>query len=138
MNVPLRSISGCFEGAIPAVIATCSASGEPNITHLSQVYLLDDEHVGVSNQFFTKTSANLEENPVASILLVDPSNCDSYKLLAHYERRETEGPLYDRARQSVEAIAAHTGMAGVFAVRAVDVFRVLSCAAVPTERLHAQ
>ncbi|MCU1346599.1 MAG: Adenylate cyclase [Acidimicrobiia bacterium] len=131
--VPLRSIEACFQGAIPAVIATCSADGEPNITHLSQVYLIDDEHVGVSNQFFTKTANNLADNPVASILVVEPSGCESYQLLVHYERRDTDGPLYHEARHSVEAIAALTGMAGVFEVRAVDVFRVLNCARVPNE-----
>src|SRR5690242_21477441 len=46
----------CFEGAIPAVIATASNDGTPNITYLSRVRLVDRGRVALSNQFFSKTS----------------------------------------------------------------------------------
>ena len=39
--------------------------GEPNLTYLSSVQVLDDDHVVLSNQFFGKTIANVEENPRA-------------------------------------------------------------------------
>ena len=44
MNAPLRlsEISACFEGLVPAVIATAAADGTPNITHLSRVHFVDD------------------------------------------------------------------------------------------------
>ena len=55
VSIPLAEIARCFEGEIPAILATCSAAGEPNVGHLSQVFLVDDQHVAISNQFFTKT-----------------------------------------------------------------------------------
>ena len=57
--VPLSEIARCFEGEIPALMATSSPDGEPNLAHLSRVYLVDDHQVATSNQFFTKTVANL-------------------------------------------------------------------------------
>ena len=65
VTVTLRELARSLEGLIPPVLATCSASGEPNLTYLSSVLVLDDDHVVVSNQFFGKTVTNLDENPRA-------------------------------------------------------------------------
>jgi adenylate cyclase len=132
VSIPLADIARCFEGEIPSVIVTSSAAGEPNLAHLSQVLLVDDDHVAASNQFFTKTSANLAANPLATLLCVDPADLLSYKLLVRHERTEDEGPVFDRARRTIELIATATGMVGTFALRSIDVFRVLDVAAVPS------
>lgn len=121
----LSDIAACFEGIIPAEIATASADGLPNVTHLSKVHLLDDERVALTNQFFSKTTRNLAENPIACVVVIDPTNYDSYRLLVQYERTERRGPLFERLRRDVDAIAALTGMEGVFKLRSADVYRVL-------------
>ncbi len=125
MSIPLRDIERCLQGEIPAILATCSIDGEPNVTHVSQVILVDDTHVATSNQFFSKTTANLVQNPVATLLCPHPDTGISYKLLVQHERSETSGPHFDAARIELEAIAAMTDMTDVFALRAIDVFRVL-------------
>lgn len=129
--IELSSISACFQGEIPSLMATASASGEPNLAHLSQVLLIDDDHVATSNQFFTKTSANLAENPVATLLVLHPSTLAIYKLLVTLVGSETSGPLFDSVATSIEAIASLTGMTEVFALRSIDVFRVLEVEQVP-------
>jgi predicted pyridoxine 5'-phosphate oxidase superfamily flavin-nucleotide-binding protein len=129
----LSDIGACFEGIIPAEIATASAEGEPNVTHLSRVDMLDDERVVLSNQFFSKTTRNLAENPVACIVVIDPTNYDSYRLLVQYERTERRGPLFERLRRDIDAIAALTGMEGVFKLRSADIYRVLELERVEAE-----
>lgn len=124
-TLTLSDIAACFEGLIPAEIATASAEGEPNVTHLSRVHMLDDERVVLSNQFFSKTTRNLAENPTACVVVIDPTTYDSYRLLVQYERTERRGPLFERLRRDVDAIAALTGMEGVFKLRSADVYRVL-------------
>lgn len=120
----LSDISRCFEGIVPADIATASADGVPNVTHLSRVDMLDDERIVLSNQFFSKTVRNLAENPRACVIVIDPVTYDSYRLVVQYERTERRGPIFERLRRDVDAIAALTGMEGVFKLRSADVYRV--------------
>jgi adenylate cyclase len=127
----LREISRCFLGEIPTMMATCSADGTPTLVHLSQVLLVDDSHVAVSNQFLAKSAANLAVNPVASLVCIDPGTYDTYRLVARLLRSETDGERFDGARTSIEAIAALTGMTGVPRLRSIDVFRVLDVTLVP-------
>ena len=98
LDVQLSQLERCFGGAIPAVIATASADGTPNITYLSRVHRVDDERVALSNQFFSKTVQNLAENPRASVLLMDPVTYDQYRLTIAYERTERRGPVFERLR----------------------------------------
>lgn len=128
--IRLRDIAACFEGTVPATIATAAADGTPNVTHLSRVHLVDDDHVALSNQFFSKTVRNLAENPRASLVLIDPHVFDAYRLTIEYERTEKRGPLFDRLHHDIEAIAALTGMQGVFKLRSADVYRVVELEAV--------
>jgi adenylate cyclase len=130
-DLSVADIASCFEGSIPAEIATASADGIPNVTHLSRVHMVDDDHVALSNQFFSKTMQNLAENPRACVCLIDPHTYESYKLTLQYERTERRGPLFERLRRDIDAIAALTGMSGVFKLRSADVYRVLSVDLVP-------
>jgi adenylate cyclase len=114
------------------MLATSSLDGLPNLAHLSQVLLVDDNHVGLSNQFFTKSCANLAENPLATVVCVEPGTLISYKLLVRHERTEHDGATFESVRRSVDAIASMTGMAEVFSLKAVEVFRVLHVEVVPT------
>ena len=125
MTVELREIATCFEGVIPAVLATCSTDGIPNVVQLSQIHLVDDRHVALSNQFFTKTTANIAENAVASAIVIEPATFDTYGLRLEHVRSETSGSTFERMHGAIEAIASLTGMAGVFRLRAVEVFRVI-------------
>jgi adenylate cyclase len=125
-ELPLRALEVCFEGVVPAIIATASADGTPNVTYLSRVRRVDDEHIAVSNQFFSKTSRNLAENPFASVVMVDPVLYDEYRVELRYERTERRGATFDQLRDDVAVSAAMHGMEGVFRLRAADVYRVLS------------
>ena len=135
--VSLHEISCCFEGIIPAVIATASTDGTPNVTHLTRVHLVDDERVALSNQFFSKTVRNLAENPSACVLLIDPINFDEYRLVLRYERTEKRGPVFERLHRDVEAVAALTGMQGIFKLRSADIYRVVELDRVTPEPLDA-
>ncbi len=136
MTVPtelaLADIATCFEGAIPAVIATASADGVPNVTYLSKVRIVDDERVALSNQFFSKTARNLVENPRASVLLIDPRNYEQYRLSLRYERTDRRGPVFDRLRVDVDVAAALEGMQDVYRLRAADIYRVVDIEHVPS------
>ena len=124
---------GCFDGVIPPVIATSSGSGMPNVTHLSQLFLVDRDHIAVSNQYFGKTSANLAENPHAAVLVTDSQTYDTYHLDLDFVRTETGGPLLDELRRRIDGIAALMGMEDVFRLRGADVYRVVAVRSVGSE-----
>ena len=124
--IALRDISTCFEGVIPAMMATCSLEGEPNVTEISQVHLVDEKHVALSHQFFNKTQRNVRENPHATILVFAPVTYHLYRLQLRFDRSESEGPLFEEMSARLQVIASHTGMLGIFKLRCADVYEVLS------------
>jgi adenylate cyclase len=124
VSLTLADIRLCFEGAIPAVIATADLDGLPNVTYLSKVSLVDDEHIALSNQFFSKTSRNLAANPVADLLIIDPETYDEYRLAITYARTERRGPVFEEMRVDLDAIASVQGMSDVFRLRSADIYRV--------------
>jgi adenylate cyclase len=128
----LRDLGVCFEGAVPAVIATASGLGTPNVTYLSRVRMVDDSHIALSNQFFSKTARNMAENPRASVLLIDPTTYRQYRLRLVYERTERRGPVFDQLRADVDTTAALHGMQDVFKLRAADIYRVTEIDVVPS------
>ena len=125
-HLTLRDLRRCFDGRVPAVIATAAADGTPNVTYLSAVHPVDDERIALSNQFLSKTSRNLAENPQASLLLLDPVNFDEYRLAIRYERTERRGPVFERLRDDVDRVAALSGMRDVFRLRSADIYRIES------------
>ena len=127
----LEDLRRCFEGVVPAVIATAGADGTPNVTYLSKIRVVDERHVALSNQFFSKTSKNLVENPHASVLAIDPADYEEYRLHLEYERNERRGPVFDQLRRDVDELAALSGMQDVFRLRGADIYRVAAIEHIP-------
>ena len=50
MTLRLSDLETCFEGVVPAIIATLSADGVPNISYLSHIARVDDRHIALSNE----------------------------------------------------------------------------------------
>jgi adenylate cyclase len=127
LAVPLENIASCFEGIIPSTICTCSRDGTPNLTYLSIVHLLDPRHVGLSYQFFNKTRKNVMENPMVQVVVVSPETGYQYRLDLCYERTVGQGPIFEKMKSRLDAVASQTGMSQVFSLRGVDIYRVLDC-----------
>ena len=130
-TISMDDIAACFDGEVPAMFATADADGTPNLGHVSQVFRVDDQHGAVSNQFLGKSITNLRSNALATLVCLDPQTIISYQLLVRYVRTESTGPTFAAVQRSIDAIAAMTGMADVFALRAVEVMRVLGIEPVP-------
>jgi len=94
---------------------------------VSIVHYVDSERVAVTRQFMNKTRVNLDENPQAQVIVVNPSNGEQFALDLHYLRTEREGPIFDAVAANLDAIASMTGMTGVFRLRGVDIHGVLAC-----------
>jgi len=135
--IRLTDLQACFEGVIPSIVATAGADGTPNISYLSQVVRVDDEHIALSNQFFSKTATNVRENPHAAVLIVDAQTGEQYRLAVTFVETRTSGPTFENVKAHIEATAAQEGMAGIFRLFGIDIYRVreivhIASAALPT------
>ncbi|MBS0451977.1 MAG: GAF domain-containing protein [Proteobacteria bacterium] len=133
--VTLQSIRACFDGIVPAMMATSNAEGTPNVAYLSQVYYVDERHVALSFQFFNKTRQNILANPYGTVLVMHPMTCGFYRLQLRYLRTETSGPLFEGMKAQLAGIASHTGLADVFKLLGSDVYQVLAIDDVPGHRV---
>jgi len=123
VKLPME-IKPAMENGLPANLVTCSADGVPNTTILSQVYWVDEEHVALSFQFFSKTVRNIRENPCASLCISDLDGPAYWVLQIVFDHSETDGPVFDEMEMRIEAIASVSGMSGIFKLRAADIYRV--------------
>src|SRR6478736_205781 len=124
--IALADLQRCFAGVIPSIITTCSRSGVPNVTYLSQIFRVDERRIALSCQFFNKTKQNVAENPFANVELIDPLTFQTYDLDLRYAHSEISGPLFEKMATRIQAIASHTGMLGVFKLLSADVYEVLA------------
>jgi adenylate cyclase len=113
----------------------------PNVTYLSVVHRVDSNHVALSFQFFNKSRKNLLENHKAQVLLVEPATFRQFQLNLAYQTTLTEGPVFERLRSHLDAVASQIGMSHIFSLQGADMFEVLDCRAVvgnvPLEALRS-
>jgi len=131
MSPTLGAIRCCLEGLVPASIATCAPDGTPNVTYISQVHYVDEQHVALSWQFFNKTRQNVLANPRAQVQVVEPVTAAQYRLDVEYLRTESDGALFENMKARLAGIASHTGMTGVFRLLGTDIYRVHAIEALP-------
>jgi adenylate cyclase len=115
----------CFEGVVPSVVVTASRDGTPNVSYISHVYYIDEDHVALSNQFMSKLVRNVMENPRLQVAVVNSVTGVQLILDLLFERAETSGPLFDTLATLVTAVASHHGMDHVMRLRSADIYRVL-------------
>lgn len=127
--IPLERLRDSFEGVIPSVIATTDDDGMPNISYLSHVHYVDETHVALSNQFFSKTATNVARNGLATVMVVDGYSGQQHVLDLVFIRSETEGETFERV--AIHLAILESRMSGIMKLRAVDIYRVEDCRAVP-------
>jgi adenylate cyclase len=123
--IQLRDLDRCFRGYVPATIATCSPEGIPNITFLSVVHRIGDDQIALSFQFSNKTHQNIQAHPHAQLLVIDPATMVQYRIDVRYQRTEQSGPVFERMRTNLVAVASQVGMTGAFRLRGADIYSVL-------------
>ncbi len=57
----------------PALVATASKDGKPNVSAKGSFRVLDDEHIIFANIASPRTIANLKENPQLTAIILDRS-----------------------------------------------------------------
>lgn len=124
MSGLLAGLDDCFDGVIPSIIATLDAAGEPNVSYLSQVYRVDDRHVAVSNQFFSKTAANVKATGRASLMVVDGRTGVQHLLGLVHVGSMREGDVFEHMAAQLRAISSQQGAGEAMDLRSAEIYRV--------------
>ncbi len=78
----------------PALIATASKEGKPNVSAKGSFRVLDDEHVVFADITSPRTIANLRENPQLSAIVFDPTTRKGCRIWGKAEIVDS-GALFD-------------------------------------------
>lgn len=115
-----------FQGVIPPTLATASADGMPNITYISHVHYVDEEHLAISRQFFNKSWRNINENPLFAVVVMCPDTFFIWKINLKYQEERTDGQIFDEMDMMIQAIASMQGLEGIFKLKSAVICKVLS------------
>jgi len=114
-----------LQGALPNALATVDENGTPNISYISQVFYVDNNHVALSNQFLNKSMRNIKSNGIATVNVIRPDNLKSWYFELKHKESKTDGDLFDNMTMQLDAIASMTGMEDIFKLRASEVFEIV-------------
>ena len=123
-TVDIKPLRRSMEGIVAAVLTTCDAEGMPNVSMISQVHFVDNDHVALSYQFFNKTRRNVLATHKASVMITDPVTLVTHRLALHFIETQSKGPVFETMRAKLAGIASHHGMDGVFRLLGADIYRV--------------
>jgi predicted pyridoxine 5'-phosphate oxidase superfamily flavin-nucleotide-binding protein len=126
-----NDIRRSLQGALPGSIITVSKDGIPNVTYVSQVWYVDEEHLAISLQYLNKTAQNVRENPKASILAIDPNDFTHWMIEGEFERCETEGAIFEEMKMQLEVVASMLGMSDVLILKGADIYHVTKVTRLP-------
>jgi hypothetical protein len=96
----------------------------PNVTYISQTFYVDAQHVALSFQFMNKTWRNLQENPLATVIITCPNTMSMWKLKLRFVEMQTEGTIFEQMEMQLMAIVSTMKIKVDFAIKAALVCRV--------------
>ncbi len=106
-----------------AVLSTAACDAVPNGVPVGAKKIIDSETVLISDQFFNKTLANLQANPLAALSYW--KGHEGYQLKGRITY-ETSGPLFEETYRWIEAAAAERGLPlkckGIVLLRVEEIF----------------
>ncbi len=91
-----------FNATKQFAFATASKNGEPNVTPMGSVFLIDPETIWIGNNYMNRTIKNLKENPKAVLLVWTAGVKGCLKVKADTKIIES-GPDYEKVKEMVKA-----------------------------------
>lgn len=115
-----------MQSVVPSTMATVSADGIPNLTYISQVFYVNNNHVAISFQYMNKSWKNISENPNITMILTHPVRIKMWEMNLVFEEIKHDGPVFDNMDMQLTAIASMYGMADCFKLKAALICRVVN------------
>lgn len=107
MAVMTQEVQDLFNKVPNVVFATANADGQANASICGMKFVIDEETVYLSDQFFKKTLANALENPKVAVVFWEGQNAYQIHGTARYVN---EGPEFEPLAAKVNAIFEQIGI----------------------------
>ncbi|MBP2143432.1 putative pyridoxine 5'-phosphate oxidase superfamily flavin-nucleotide-binding protein [Methanococcus voltae] len=103
-------------------LATASKEGIPNVAPMGANIIVDDETLIISDNFMKKTIANIKENPLVAINVVDCRACSlQFKGKAEYV---TEGDYFEITKKWMAEKMPHIKPKGAVVIKFTEIYSV--------------
>jgi hypothetical protein len=119
-------LQGALQGILPGIITTVSKENIPNLSYITQVHYIDNDHLAISWQFFNKTYKNIQESPYFSVVVTSPTTFSMWKIDLIFVKTLTEGDLFDEMEMTLEAIASMYKAKDIFKLKAIVIGEIVS------------
>lgn len=87
----------------PALVATASKDGKPNVSPKGSFQVLDDEHIAFAEIASPRTIANLRENPQVAAIVFDPATRKGCRVWGKAEILDS-GDLFDKISEQLKGM----------------------------------
>ena len=102
-----QNVQDVFNAVKDVALATATTDGAPNANIIGMKKIIDDETLYLSDQFFNKTLANLEQNQKVAVLFWNEDGAFQIKGTARYVN---EGAEFEEQAAWVNAAFESLGM----------------------------
>ncbi|MEF2845438.1 MAG: pyridoxamine 5'-phosphate oxidase family protein [Eggerthellaceae bacterium] len=99
-------VKALFEKVPTVVFATATADGQPNACIVGMKFVIDDETIYLSDQFFKKTLANVKANDKVAVVFWEGHDAYHIHGTARYVN---EGEEFEKLKAKVDQIFAEKG-----------------------------
>lgn len=107
MAIMTEEVKELFANAANMVLCTVSESGQPNGAAIGMKFVIDDETVYISDQFFNKTYANLKANQKVAVAFWTGHDAFQIHGTARYV---SDGEEFTSQKEKVDAAFASMGL----------------------------
>ena len=107
MAVMSQEVKDLFEKVSDVVFATADAGAQPNACIVGMKFVIDDETIYLSDQFFNKTLANIKENTKVAVVFWEGNSAFQIHGTASYVN---EGAQFEELSAKVNAAFESKGM----------------------------
>ena len=125
MAIMPKEAQDLVKNSYAAAFSTCSLDGIPNVVPVSMKQVIDDETIMISDQYMTKTLANLQANPHVAVTVWNEEAGYQMKGTVTYVN---EGPDFEAVAAQVHEILSSMGYdyysKGVCYIHVDEVFTV--------------
>jgi hypothetical protein len=121
-----KQIKQALDGVFPSYIITVSKDGFPTNTSLSQVCYVDERHIALPVQNFSKACQRIKEVPEMIAEVVDPVTLRNWNLELKYLSTVEQGPIFEKMAVKLAKLFSLVGMEDLFHLKGAEIYEVLA------------